>query len=268
MNQTLYEKLLSMDNEVEQFLTLYHKLHANYSKEARQRFDSETVGFSHESLILLKACSQIGLTGFGEIYFSDDNNDQQISSYSLFIEESAEDLLKRYVLFYVFCSREELLDHIARYIEFSESLEKGLSLLKSLQKPATSLQLEAGFEELVLNTMNGKADLSFTQAATLVVAMDYSNGKYIYFEFREDVAHRIEELRTEFYDWMYTRKGIQPFRIDRFALYQGEIVDKGWYYIQSHHDFVNWINVMVYKERVGRKKVDQSAQELIAMISF
>ncbi|MEJ8305207.1 hypothetical protein [Saccharibacillus sacchari] len=242
-----------MNAEVDELLVLWRNLHEDYSPEARRIFNGQSDRFSREMLILTKACERIGLTGTGEEYFGTENDEQQIKHYPLVIKESAEEIMKRYVTFYVFWSREELVDRIARFTDLSQNLERGLILLRTLSQ-TSDLNL---YSDEALNPLLKEVSLEqerlFTKEPTLVVAMDYSDNEYDFFEFREDAALQIQDLRDRFYTWMYDQDGIHPFRIDHKQLYQGNVVADGWYYIQGHQDFVDWVNTQIYHEPVGRK---------------
>ncbi|WP_037288216.1 hypothetical protein [Saccharibacillus sacchari] len=184
---SLYDRFLTMEDEVEKLLGMWRNLHQDYSPEARQIFNGQSDQFSREMLILTKACERMGLTGTGEEYFGTENDDQQIKHYPLVIKESAEEIMKQYIIFYVFWSREELVERIARYTNFSQNLERGLILLKTL--PRTSDLNWGGSEQLnlLLKEVSLEQERPFTKEQTLVVA-------------------------------------------------------DGWYYIQGHQDFIDWLN--------------------------
>ncbi|CAM3994750.1 hypothetical protein SAEN111111_02080 [Saccharibacillus endophyticus] len=266
--ESFYVRLLEMEDEIEELLGMWRKLHENYSPEARQFFNGQSDQFSREMLILVKACERIGLTGNGEKYSMTENGEQQIKLYPLVIQESAEEIMRRYAFFYVFWSREELVDRIARYTDFSQNMEQGLFLLKTLHRSA-ALNLDSS-EPLnpLLKEASSEQERPFTTEPTLIVAMDYSDSEYEFFEFREDAARQIEHLHTRFYEWMYDQDGIQPFRIDHKHIYQGQTTSEGWYYIQGHPDFVDWVNTQVYREPVGRKLVGPPLQQPISKLSF
>lgn len=268
MKKGLYERFLTMEDEVEELLGMWRKLHENYAPEARKTFNDQSGRFSREMLILTKACERIGLTGTGEEYASTENSEQQITHYPLVNQESTEEIMKRYAVFYAFWSREELVDRIARYIDFAENLERGLILLKSLHQPTGSNPNSNEPSNPLLEQLSPEQELPFIQEQTLIVAMDYSDSEYDFFEFREDVALQIESLRMQFYEWMYTQDGIHPFRIDHKVLYEGKIAADGWYYIQSHQDFVDWLNTQIYHEPVGRKLNAIPPEQPISELSF
>lgn len=268
MEDRLYDRFLTMEDEVKKLLGMWRKLHEDYSPETRQIFNVQMNRFSREMLILAKACERIGLTGTGEEYFGAENDDQQIKHYPLAIHESAEEIMKRYTIFYVFWSREELVDRIARYTDFSQNLEHGLILLKTLpQKADLNLPSNEALNPL-LKEVSLEQERLFTKEPTLVVAMDYSDSEYDFFEFREDAACQIQNLRDRFYKWMYDQEGIHPFRIDHKQLYQGKVVADGWYYIQGHGDFVDWVNTRIYREPVGRKYKGTPPQKPAYHLSF
>lgn len=218
----LYSKLTALLPRLDETMQISLRLHGNYTQTERDAFEERLDLFSREELILIWSCSRIGLSARGE-RIETQNGEQRITRYSIPIPESAEELLSRYAGHYIFRSRSELIRRLSGYTELAQETEEGLAILRQL--PAKS----NGSEKESLLALSGRIrEPAFTDRPTQIVAMDYTDGEYDYFEVREDVAKEISDLQSRFYVWMAAQEGIQPFRVHQTHLYENEIVFEDW----------------------------------------
>ncbi len=272
----LYEELLSKESDLEELMIRCTQIQQGENREEKAAFHQWLNRFTRTQLILICACSRIGLTGQGELWDADVTNGAPASFYALPLYESPNRLLERYASFYAFESRESLTDTIRRYIPMAEHMRIGLDLLKKSPKgpeeqTGSSVTIRHSDEPgSVREALRAEHDPSDQGDISLKVAMDNSDGQYLFFEFREDAGRQIEQLRNRFYDWMYGQKGIHPFRIHHKTYERGELTYDDWYYIQGPQDFVSWINTQIYGEQVGRemKTCPIKLTQASAMLSF
>ncbi|OWR32550.1 hypothetical protein CDO73_02805 [Saccharibacillus sp. O23] len=257
-----YSKLVALRPRLDEALRYSLRLHENYTQTARVKFEERLNLFSREELILTWACSQIGLSAEGE-RIETENGKQRITRYPIPIPESAEELLIRYAGYYVFRSRSELIRRLSGYTALAQETEKGWRILQGLP-----VSRAASEKEDRLDYPAWSQEPAFTDRPTQIVAMDYTDGQYDYFEAREDVAGELASLQTRFDAWMAAQEGIQPFRVHQTHVYENEIVFEDWGHLIGHEDFIDWIHTRVCGERVIRKLFETPNGKAAACVSF
>lgn len=239
-----YETVRELEPIIRQVI---EKLEPDEGPDERERRDAAAnilSSLDRRGLWVIETVREIGFSGRGcRIVHTDEPGGFTLESFAVPIEESVDELLKRYAKLLEYQTEKQFLTRLTRYRGVSAELDEGLRLLAELHH-----------DEEASDPWPEPASLEPdptmpTEIVLLGIFDDFPSA----YALRQDLARQLPELQLEFGRWLGGLNYVSPLH----QLYEeyseeGELMDRAYRAQYGASHFVDWLNAR-HGQYVGRE---------------